>query len=86
MSTLPEYNEALVCERAECKEIEAEVMTGLYGVFGGGGPGAYTMCVNCGAVLSKSCDSHEEKPGIIEGEFSDVEEPASIQDRTTKEH
>jgi hypothetical protein len=53
----PPYNEDVSC--LSCPG--ANVLTELHGVFGGGGPGRYTMCENCGAVLSKTCDSHEEE-------------------------
>jgi uncharacterized Zn finger protein len=63
----PEYNEAIMCP--ECGE-KSEVLTGLYGLFGGG-IGPYTMCAHCGQIVTKSFDSHEEeKP--IDGEFTDV--------------
>ena len=63
---VPEYDETLVCENPECKHIEAQAITGLYGIAGGGGAGVYSVCEHCGAVLSKTvdpelvCDTRED--------------------------
>jgi hypothetical protein len=61
MSELPAYDEAIkcpVCERLGYDPSRGpyNVMTGMHGVFGGGGYGKYTMCENCGLVLSKTSD------------------------------
>ena len=83
----PEYDETVTCHFTQCREIEAGVLTGLYGMVGGGGMGAYTMCENCGLVLTKSfdpeepCESHENvghtdlmvSPEAIEEATKDVE-------------
>jgi hypothetical protein len=66
---LPEYNEALMCP--DCQE-KSDVIIGLYGLFGGG-IGPYTMCADCGKIVSKSCESHEQNP-IIDAEFSEVKD------------
>lgn len=58
--TLPEYDETVTCENPACVFVEATVMTGLYGIVGGGGIGPYTMCENCGVVLTKSSDPQGE--------------------------
>ena len=52
---VPEYDEEVTCKNPECIHVEASVLTGLYGAFGGG-LGPYTMCENCGEVLTKSED------------------------------
>lgn len=70
---LPEYDESIQCSYTECREIEAQVLTGMYGMFGGGGPGAYTMCEHCGTVLSKTCDTHEEPYEPTEIKTPDVQ-------------
>jgi hypothetical protein len=56
--SIPEYDDEIVCENPECKHIEAAAITGLYGIVGGGGLGVYSICEHCGAVLSKSCETH----------------------------
>lgn len=53
-----EYDESVRCPN--CDPDEADVLFELHGVFGGGGPGKYTMCENCGMVLTKTCDSDKE--------------------------
>jgi hypothetical protein len=80
MKELPEYNEDITCENPECKHIEAQVMVGMYGLFGGGGMGAYTMCENCGTVLSKSCDTHKDE----ENEPTEIK-TADVQDTDANE-
>jgi hypothetical protein len=67
----PEYNEAVMCP--DCME-RSDVIVGLYGLFGGG-EGPYTMCADCGLIVTKSfaCDSHE-KPEPIDVEFSEVKD------------
>jgi hypothetical protein len=56
MKDVPEYDEGVQCENPECKHVEAEVITGLYGIAGGGGIGPYTVCEHCGVILTKSVD------------------------------
>lgn len=71
---VPEYDENITCTNPECIAIEAEVLGGLYGIVGGGGVGAYTMCEHCGTLLSKSLDpSVEHEPPKTE--TSDVQSP-----------
>lgn len=53
---VPEYDETVVCENPACKHIEAPAITGLYGIVGGGGLGVYSVCENCGLVLTKTLD------------------------------
>ena len=65
---IPEYNEALMCP--DCQE-KSEVIVGLHGMFGGG-MGPYTMCADCGKIVSKTCDSHVTDDDIIDAEFSEV--------------
>jgi hypothetical protein len=65
---VPEYDETVVCENPECKHLEAPAITGLYGIAGGGGLGVYSVCENCGTVLTKSldpetCETHNEDIG-----------------------
>ena len=55
--TIPELDEDLPCP--VCSG-ETEVFM-LHGMFGGGGEGHYTICGDCGTVISKSFDSHEEE-------------------------
>lgn len=55
---VPEYDENITCENPECKHIEANTITGLYGMAGGGGVGVYSVCEHCGAVLSKTVDDN----------------------------
>jgi hypothetical protein len=62
---IPEYDETVVCQNPECKHLEAPAITGLYGMAGGGGLGVYSVCENCGTVLTKSlapevCETHED--------------------------
>ena len=64
---LPEYNEALMCP--DCQE-KSDVIVGLYGLFGGG-IGPYTMCGDCGKIVSKSFESHE--PNIIDTTATEVD-------------
>lgn len=72
---LPEYDEDVTCENPECQHVQAEVIGGLHGVFGGGGPGTYTMCENCGAVLTKSCDTHkDDEDELTEIKTTDVQD------------
>ena len=54
--TIPELDEDLPCP--VCSG-ETEVFM-LHGMFGGGGEGHYTICGDCGTVISKSFDSHEK--------------------------
>jgi len=75
---LPEYDENLVCSNPECRHLQAEVVFGLYGMFGGGGLGRYTMCEHCGTVLSKSCDTHRDQ----ENEPTEIK-TANVQDTDT---
>lgn len=56
---LPEYDETLKCPT--CPPGMGNVFLGMYGLFGGGGPGRYTLCSYCGQVISKSCDTHKEQ-------------------------
>lgn len=57
----PEFDESLSCPHCGSNDKH----TG-YGMIGGG-IGPYTLCANCGVLISKSqdseamCDSHEEK-------------------------
>lgn len=73
---LPEYDETVECENPVCvHEGKNKPLTGLYGL-AGGGIGPYTVCENCGIILTKSqdaelCDSHERKPVEIKDEPSD---------------
>jgi len=66
MADLPEYDEELQCTNPVCQHEEKTApITGLHGM-AGGGMGPYTVCANCGMILSKSqdaeilCDSHED--------------------------
>ena len=65
MADLPEYDEELQCTNPVCQfEERTAPITGLHGM-AGGGMGPYTVCANCGMILSKSqdpdlCDSHED--------------------------
>jgi hypothetical protein len=70
--TLPEYNEAVMCP--ECKET-ADVVTGLYGMFGGGN-GPYTMCADCGQILTKTFEEPDDK--AINAEFEEVKPNVEI--------
>jgi hypothetical protein len=55
---VPEYDDSLSCPHCGSNDKH----TG-YGMIGGG-MGPYTLCANCGMLISKSedksCDSHEE--------------------------
>ena len=73
---IPEYDEDIKCTNPLCVHSAAEVIAGLYGLFGGGGPGSYTMCENCGAVLSKTCDTHTRGE---ENESTEIKTP-NVQD------
>jgi len=55
---VPEYNEAIMCP--ECGE-KSDVITGLYGLFGGG-LGPYTCCEKCGMIVTKSYDGGKDAP------------------------
>ena len=52
---VPTYDEFIKCERPDCVYDNAVAITGLHGMFGGGN-GPYTVCANCGDLLSKSFD------------------------------
>lgn len=64
MRDVPEYDEMVECANPACIHAgKTEALTGLYGMTGGG-IGPYTVCVNCGEILTKSqdaelCESHE---------------------------
>lgn len=82
---IPEYNEDVTCTNPECIHKEAEVIGGLYGMFGGGGPGAYTMCENCGTVLTKSCDTHKDDTNEpTEIKAADVQDAGTVEQRGSK--
>jgi uncharacterized Zn finger protein len=67
-----DYDEQVVCPI--CGP-DHGILTALHGVFGGGGPGRYTMCENCGQVLSKTCDSHEEVTDVAGDQGSTGDKP-----------
>ena len=73
---IPEYDEEITCTNPECVHSFAGVLTGLYGIVGGGGLGSYTLCENCGAVLSKTCDTHRKGE---ENEPTEIKTP-NVQD------
>ena len=76
MIDLPEYDDSIRCTNPECVHKEAGIISG-YGMIGGGGLGGYTMCDNCGQVLSKTPDvSHLEKNNEpTEIKTPDVQDP-----------
>jgi hypothetical protein len=53
---IPQYDPRLLC--VACGD-KTKIVEG-FGVFGGGGVGPYTLCDNCGHIITKS---HEEKEG-----------------------
>jgi hypothetical protein len=81
MTDVPEYDEFVECTNPECVHVKAKPMTGLHGMLGGG-MGPYTVCSNCGILLTKSqdkellCDSHEV-------EIKNAEQAANLQGRGT---
>jgi hypothetical protein len=77
----PEYNEAVMCP--DCGE-RSDVLSG-YGLIGGG-TGPYTMCSNCGMIVTKSFDEGNKEPEIIDGEFSDAQRPAISEDKATDDN
>ena len=77
---LPEFDESIQCPW--CSPRDKPTIFTLYGLFGGGGPGRYTMCSNCGTVLSKTCDTHEEPAnGATEIKTADVQSPGDDEPR-----
>jgi len=59
----PEYNEAVMCPNCGDK---SDVLCNLHGMIGGG-EGRYTMCAECGCIVTKSFDDGYN-PKEIEGE------------------
>jgi hypothetical protein len=88
VNTVPEYDEFVECTNPECVYLKAKPVTGLHGM-SGGGMGPYTVCGNCGIVLTKSqdseilCESHESTE-IKDG--SKDESTSDVQDRGTDKH
>ncbi len=74
MVDVPEYNESIMCPN--CGE-KSQVYTDMHGLLGGGGPGRYTVCADCGTVVSKTCDSHKDD-NIIDAEFTEVDPNAQV--------
>jgi hypothetical protein len=62
MTDLPKYDPNIQCP--DCRWPNSIALTDLHGIFGGGGYGRYTMCENCGKVLSKSYDDDEERADV----------------------
>lgn len=74
----PNYNEAVMCPK--CGE-NSEVLVGFYGILGGG-LGPYTCCADCGIIVTKSFESHENQE-IIEAEFTEIKHVEKDKDRPT---
>jgi hypothetical protein len=69
MKDVPDYDEFVTCQRPDCLHEEAQPVTGLHGMLGGG-MGPYTVCSKCGDLLTKSQDT----------ELSESHKPVEIKD------